>query len=60
MADIYKTIIPRSNKKFQCFWPGIHTERDRTETEELAGELKDARVDSDPNQRIELTTRDHV
>lgn len=60
MADIYNSGILRSHKKIQCFWPNIHTERDHSETEELAGELKDATDDSDPNQQIELTKRDHV
>lgn len=60
MADLYSTGVPRSNTKFQCFWPDIHTGRDHTETEELAGELEDARDDSDPNQRTELTKWDQV
>lgn len=55
MADLYNTGIPKPNKKFLCFWPDIHTERDHTETEELAGGLKDATDDSDPNQQTELT-----
>lgn len=60
MAHLYNTRIPRSNTKCQCFWPDIHTERNHTETEELAGELKDATDDSDPNQRAESTKRDHL